>query len=349
MADKVKGLSYRDAGVDIDAGQTFVDKAQRIVGEMPSDKGVVSGIGGFGSVFDLRALASWKDPLLVSSTDGVGTKLELAEHSRCLKGIGIDLVAMCANDVLAQGARPLFFLDYMACGRLCLETAEVLLSGIADGCQQADMALVGGETAEMPGRYPEGAHDLAGFCVGAVEREQLLEGSRVQPGQPLIALASSGAHANGYSLIRHLLRDKAWATKPVSDWPAPLDTLLEPTRIYVRSIRPLLDKGWITGIAHITGGGLTENVPRFMPEKMGAAISGDSWSWPALFKWIATEGDICPEEMYRTFNCGIGMVLSVLPEHADAAIDCLNESGERAWPVGHIRERSSDEAPVLWM
>ena len=342
---KIKNLSYRDAGVDIQAGQLLVDHVQRMAGENRAE-GVVAGIGGFGAVFDPSALAAWRHPLLVASTDGVGTKLELAERSGSLHGIGIDLVAMCANDVLAQGARPIFFLDYLACGRLCLETAKELLSGITEGCGQADMVLVGGETAEMPGRYPEGAHDLAGFCVGIVERDRLLNGTRVQPGQPLIALASSGAHANGYSLIRHLSGDKSWAAQPVSGWPEPLNELLEPTQIYVRSVRPLLDKGWITGIAHITGGGLMDNIPRFLPDHMGAVIDADTWSWPPLFEWIAAEGHIRRAEMYRTFNCGIGMVLSVFPEQVDDAVRLLNESGQRAWRLGQVQPLAPGENPV---
>lgn len=325
-------LTYWDAGVDLAAGERLAGRVRELAVDTPR-RGVVAGVGGFGAVFDLAPLGL-RDPLLVSATDGVGTKLQLAVRAGALAGVGIDLVAMCANDVLAQGAAPLFFLDYLACGRLDVEEAALLVAGIAEGCRIAGASLVGGETAEMPGAYVEEKYDLAGFCVGAVERERLIDGASIREGDLLVALPSSGAHANGYSLIRKILEGDE-QTPPPPDTPLP--ELLAPTRIYVPAVVALLQEVPVRGIAHITGGGLPGNLVRILPEGLGAVVDEGSWRWPELFEWLQAQGKIAREEMYRVFNCGIGMVLCVAPGDEKRALDCLAAAGEPGcWVAGRV-------------
>jgi phosphoribosylformylglycinamidine cyclo-ligase len=334
-----KGYTYAQAGVSIAAGNALV----RAIGPLAKSTrrpGADAALGGFGGVFDLKA-AGFKDPLLVAANDGVGTKLKLAIEHDAHDGVGIDLVAMCANDLVVQGAEPLFFLDYYASGKLVPETAERVIASIAEGCRQAGCALIGGETAEMPGMYAEGDYDLAGFCVGAVERDQLLDGSAIRPGDVLLGLASTGIHSNGFSLVRRLAADKGWKL----DRPALfdqdvilLDALMAPTRIYVASLLPQLRKGTIRGLAHITGGGLLENVPRVLPENCHARVDASTWPLPRLMSFLQAQGNIEPEEMARTFNCGIGMVAAVAPEHADAVATELAGAGETVFRIGAVEE-----------
>ncbi len=331
--------TYADAGVSIAAGNALV----RAIGPLARSTrrpGADADLGGFGGVFDLKA-AGFTDPLLVAANDGVGTKLKLAIDSGRHDGVGIDLVAMCVNDLIVQGAEPLFFLDYYASGKLDQNVAHAVIASIAEGCRQAGCALIGGETAEMPGMYADGDYDLAGFCVGAVEREQLLTGNRIAPGDVIIGIQSSGVHSNGYSLVRRLAADKGWRL----DRPAPfdhdtrlIDALMAPTRIYVRSLLPLLRKGKINGLAHITGGGLLENIPRVLPENCHAAIDADSWGQPPLMAFLQAQGGIEPEEMARTFNCGIGMVAIVAPEDQDHVGVALAGAGEVAFVIGRVEE-----------
>lgn len=328
-------LSYRDAGVDIDAGARLVKRIATLA-EPTARRGCLGGLGGFGALFELP-WADYREPVLVSSTDGVGTKLALAIAAGEHDGIGIDLVAMCVNDILVSGAEPLFFLDYYATGQLDVEVATEVVRGIAAGCALAGCALVGGETAEMPGLYRRGDYDLAGFCVGIVEKSQLILPERVQPGDQLIALASSGPHANGYSLIRKVM-DCTGAClhhrvegHRLSEW------LLEPTRIYVPTLLSLLLDTQVNGLAHITGGGLVENPPRMLPPGTRAVIDLRTWTLPPIFRWLQTEGRIAGDELRRTFNCGIGMLVCVPKQEADQALDRLRELGERAWMVGEIQ------------
>lgn len=327
-------LSYRDAGVDIDAGNALVDRIKPLAAAT-FRPGVLTGLGGFGALFELP-IGRYRQPVLVSGTDGVGTKLKLAIELGRHDGIGIDLVAMCANDILVAGAEPLFFLDYYATGRLDVEIATAVVAGIARGCELAGCALTGGETAEMPGMYAEGEYDLAGFCVGIVEKDELLTAERVQPGDALIALASSGPHSNGYSLIRKVLAVSR------ADLGAPLDgvplgeRLLAPTRIYVKPVLALMRERPVHAMAHITGGGLTENLPRVLPPGVQAVIDLDSWHRPAVFGWLQAAGGIAEAEMLRTFNCGVGLVLCVAAEDAERVCTRLAELGEQAWAVGRI-------------
>jgi len=333
-ADHKKGLSYRDAGVDIDAGAELVE---RIKGDVAATHrpGMLGGLGGFGGLFELP-VERYRRPILVSGTDGVGTKLRLALETGQHDGIGIDLVAMCVNDVIVTGAEPLFFLDYYATGQLNVDTAEQVVRGIAEGCREAGAGLIGGETAEMPGMYAEGDYDLAGFCVGVVEHDALIDGRDIQAGDALIGLASSGVHANGYSLVRRILeRDPDWQERLLDDRPL-RQWLLAPTRIYARSIQALIAQEPVRGLCHITGGGLTENLPRILPDGVAASIDTRSWQWPALFNWLQETGDVATSEMYRTFNCGVGMVAVVPAERAEASIALLNERGETAWRLGEI-------------
>ena len=323
-------LTYKDAGVDIDAGNALVERIKPLVAATRRPE-VLAGLGGFGGLFALRT--DYREPVLVSGTDGVGTKLKLAQALGKHDSIGIDLVAMCVNDILVQGAEPLFFLDYFACGQLDVEVASAVVEGIAEGCRQAGAALIGGETAEMPDMYPAGEYDLAGFTVGVVERQALLDGSRVAEGDVAIALASSGPHSNGYSLIRRVLEREPSAT--IDGKPA-AEALLEPTRIYVKPVLELLRHVSVQGITHITGGGLTENVPRILPEGLGAALDTSSWSRGPLFDWLASIGNIDDAEMRRTFNCGVGMVLIVRGEDREETIARLEAAGERAWQIGRI-------------
>ena len=332
-------MTYADAGVSIDAGNALVRRIAPLV-RATARPGADAEIGGFGGFFDPRA-AGYKDPLLVAANDGVGTKVKLAIDTGRHDTVGIDLLAMCVNDLIVQGAEPLFFLDYFASGRLEVDTAASVVAGIAEGCRIANCALIGGETAEMPGLYAPGDYDLAGFAVGAVERGEALTGDRVAAGDLLLGLASSGAHSNGFSLIRRIVADRGHRL----DRPAPFDierllgaALLEPTRIYVRSLLPEIRAGRIHALAHITGGGLLENVPRVLPAGLHAHVDAGAWEQPPLFAWLQAQGNIAPAEMARTFNCGIGMVLAVAPGEAEAVAAALTAAGETVFAIGRIAE-----------
>lgn len=327
-------LSYRDAGVDIDAGAELVERIKPLAAAT-ARPGVVSGLGGFGALFELP-LANYREPVLVSGTDGVGTKLRLAIELGRHETIGIDLVAMCANDILVSGAEPLFFLDYYATGRLELEVATAVIAGIARGCELAGCALTGGETAEMPGLYAAGDYDLAGFCVGIAEKSELILPERVRPGDVLLGLASSGPHSNGYSLIRKVIEVSGADLSEPLDGASLGERLLAPTRIYVRSVLPLTRALRVHGLAHITGGGITENLPRILPEGTHAVIDLASWRRPAVFDWIQTQGGVAEGEMLRTFNCGVGMIVAVAAEDQEAALDQLTQAGEQVWVIGQI-------------
>jgi phosphoribosylformylglycinamidine cyclo-ligase len=337
---KPHSLSYRDAGVDIDAGDALVERIKPLAAAT-FRPGVVTGLGGFGALFELP-LGRYRQPVLVSGTDGVGTKLKLAIALGRHDGIGIDLVAMCANDILVSGAEPLFFLDYYASGRLDLEVATAVIAGIARGCALAGCALTGGETAEMPGMYREGDYDLAGFCVGIAEKSELILPERVQPGDVLIGLVSSGPHSNGYSLIRKVIEVSGADLDADLDGASLADRLLAPTRIYVPSVLPLTRAIRVHALAHITGGGITENLPRVLPEGTQALVDLGSWRRPAIFDWLQAQGGISEPEMRRTFNCGLGMVACVAPEDADNALALLREAGETAWRLGEIQ---AEEGP----
>jgi len=326
-------LSYRSAGVDIDRANRLVERIKPIAARTRRPE-VLAGVGGFGALCTLPG-GRYREPVLVSGTDGVGTKLRLAIDSRMHDTIGVDLVAMCANDVLAHGAEPLYFLDYFATGRVDVDVAEAVLAGVGRGCELAGAALVGGETAEMPGMYADGDYDLAGFCVGVVERERLVDGRAARPGDRLLGLASSGAHANGYSLIRRVIeRSGVDLDAPFEGGASLRRRLLEPTRVYVRAVLEVLARCPVHGIAHITGGGLPENLPRALPPGTGARVRGDAWPRPALFDWIQRAGAIDEAEMRRTFNCGVGLVMVVPPEHAERALSVLHDAGEQAWIIG---------------
>ena len=327
-------LSYRDAGVDIDAGSALIDRI-RPIASRTRRPGVLDSLGGFGALFELP-LDRYRQPVLVAGTDGVGTKLRLALELGIHDTIGIDLVAMCVNDLVVQGAEPLFFLDYYATGKLDVDIATEVVRGIGNGCEQAGCALVGGETAEMPGMYSDHDYDLAGFCVGVVEKSKIIDGSRVRPGDVLLGLASSGPHSNGYSLIRKVLEvGNADLAQPFGD--ATLgETLLAPTRIYVRSLLDLFSRTEVHALAHITGGGLPENLPRVLPEGCHAVIERAAWQRPAIFDWLRDQGNIEEFELHRTFNCGIGMVLVVAEAEAEAARRQLHDSGETVWQIGRI-------------
>ncbi len=329
-------LSYRDAGVDIDAGNQLVNAIKPLV-RATHRQGVLGGLGGFAGLFELPT-DRFRQPVLVSGTDGVGTKLRLAISNDRHDQIGIDLVAMCANDVVVAGAEPLFFLDYYATGQLSVEVATNVIRGIADGCRQAGMALIGGETAEMPGMYQTGDYDLAGFCVGICEKDRLLDGSRVRSGDALIGLASSGPHSNGYSLIRKVLEISADAPDRAFGESTLIDQLLRPTRIYVKPLLALLDNMEIGAMAHITGGGLPENLPRVLPPGLGAGIQAGSWQRPAVFDWLQEQGNIDETEMLRTFNCGIGMVVCLPAAQAPDAHALLAEHGETTFEIGHVSD-----------
>ncbi|MDH3909328.1 MAG: phosphoribosylformylglycinamidine cyclo-ligase [Gammaproteobacteria bacterium] len=336
-----KNLTYRDAGVDIDAGNALVERIKPIVAATRRPE-VMSGIGGFGGLFALPP-GRYREPVLVSGTDGVGTKLKLAQQLGIHDTIGIDLVAMCVNDVLVQGAEPLFFLDYFACGKLDVEVAADVVKGIATGCSQAGAALIGGETAEMPDMYADGDYDLAGFCVGAVEREAIIDGSAIGAGDALIGIASSGPHSNGYSLIRKVLE---LAGDSTIDGVRASERLLAPTRIYVKPVLGLMSDVTIKGLAHITGGGITENLPRILDDSLHAEIDTRSWEQCAVFDWLAEAGNITADEMRRTFNCGVGMIVVVDAADVARVVDGLAEAGESAWEIGRIAEGS---APVQFL
>lgn len=336
---RTPGYTYADAGVSIDAGNALVKAIAPLV-RATRRPGAEAEIGGFGGFFDPRA-AGYRDPLLVAANDGVGTKLKLAIDSGRHDTVGIDLVAMCANDLIVQGAEPLFFLDYFACAQLQTGIAERVIAGIAEGCRQAGCALIGGETAEMPGMYAPGDYDLAGFCVGAVERGEQLTGERVAAGMVLLGLASSGVHSNGYSLVRRLAADKGWRLeRPALFDPERLliDALLEPTRIYVKSLLPQIRAGRIAALAHITGGGLLENIPRVLPEGAHAVVDADGWDQPRLMAFLQAQGAMEPAEMARTFNCGVGMALAVSPADEAQLRRELEAAGERVLALGHIED-----------
>src|SRR5829696_6852538 len=325
-----KPLTYADAGVSIAAGNALV-KAIAPLARSTARPGADAELGGFGGFFDLKA-AGYRDPLLVAANDGVGTKLKLAIETGRHDGVGIDLVAMCANDLIVQGAEPLFFLDYYATGRLDNEVAAAVVASIAEGCRQAGCALIGGETAEMPGMYADGDYDLAGFCVGAVERDRVLTGANILPGDVILGLASSGVHSNGFSLVRRIIADRAWDLNRDDLG----EQLLTPTQIYVRSLLPVVRSGRVHGLAHITGGGLVENIPRVLPDDCHAVVDVAQWSLPTIFKLMQDGGGIRPEEMARTFNCGIGMVAIVTEADADALTEQLEQAGETVHRIGAI-------------
>ena len=338
-------LNYRDAGVDIDAGNELVERIKPAI-KSTHRTGSVGSIGGFGGLFELP-LDRYRNPLLVSGTDGVGTKLKLAIELNILDGIGIDLVAMCANDIAVLGAEALFFLDYYATGQLDVDQAEQVIKGIATGCRQAGCALIGGETAEMPGIYQPGEFDLAGFCVGIVEKEHIIDSSQVAEGNRLIALASSGVHSNGYSLVRKIIEhSNADLTQQCGDRSLG-HALIEPTRIYVRNLLTLAGKCEIHAIAHITGGGLVENIPRVIPEDLCARIDLSSWQQPAVFNWLQQAGNIEQIEMLRTFNCGAGMILAIDSEHEQQCLEELKALGENAWVIGEVIARGNQPAVVF--
>lgn len=339
MSNNKPSLSYKDAGVDIDAGNQLVERIKSVTKKThrPEVKG---GLGGFGALCSLPQ--KYKNPLLVSGTDGVGTKLRLAMDLNRHQGIGIDLVAMCVNDLIVQGAEPLFFLDYYATGHLDVDTAVEVVTGIGQGCELSGCALIGGETAEMPGMYHDGDYDVAGFCVGVVEAEKVIDGQSVSAGDTIIALGSSGPHSNGYSLIRKVLEVSETDTNELLDDKSIADHLLEPTRIYVKSVLAMLETIEAKAISHITGGGFWENIPRVLPTGSKAVIDGASWEWPSVFNWLQEKGNITTHEMYRTFNCGVGLVIVVDQNVADQAIDLLKAQGENAWIIGKIEDSSND-------
>ena len=340
-----KSLSYRDAGVNIDAGNAFVEKIKSSVAST-NRPGVMGGFGGFGGCFELPS--NYKQPVLVSGTDGVGTKLKLAIDLNKHDTIGIDLVAMCVNDILVLGAEPLYFLDYYATGELNTDVAASVVEGIAEGCRQSNAALIGGETAEMPGMYGKGDYDLAGFCVGIVEKQDIIDGSKVKAGDVMVAIASSGPHSNGYSLVRKIIEvSQADINETFGSGDRTLgDALLAPTRIYVKAIHDLLAKFDIHAMAHITGGGLLENIPRVLPENTQAVINRDSWQFPEVFQWLQDNGNVDINEMYRTFNCGVGMVLITGADEADAIISALKQNNETAWSLGVIE--AGDKEQVIF-
>ena len=326
-----KPMTYRDAGVDINAGNNFVKKIKPLI-EKTLRSEVISDIGGFGGLFELSK-NKYKKPILVSGTDGVGTKLILAQQLNDHSTIGIDLVAMCSNDVLVQGAEPLFFLDYFACGKLDIKTAAIVVKGISDGCLQAGIALIGGETAEMPDMYNGDDYDLAGFCVGVVDKENLIDGNSISTGDIIVGLSSSGPHSNGFSLIRKILEI---GDKPIINGQPIEKLLLSPTRIYVKPIIQLIKKVKIKGLAHITGGGITENIPRILKNTIQAEININSWKQGPVFDWLSIAGKISPDEMRKTFNCGVGMVVIVEQSDLNSTLDILNKAGEVAWKLGEI-------------
>lgn len=337
-------LSYRDAGVDIEAGNALVDRIKPHAARTRRP-GVMAGLGGFGSLFELP-VDKYKQPVLVSGTDGVGTKLRLAIESGIHNTIGIDLVAMCVNDIAVLGAEPLFFLDYYATGKLDVDIAESVVSGIAEGCLQAGAALVGGETAEMPSMYEDGDYDLAGFCVGVVEKEAVIDGSKVAAGDKLIGLAASGPHSNGYSLIRKILERSGQSLSSEFDGATLGEKLLAPTKIYVKSLLQLNEKVSIHALSHITGGGLLENIPRVLPEGVKAVIDADSWQRPAVFDWLQENGNVTDKEMYRTFNNGIGMVIVIAENDVSEALAVLNSAGEQASLIGQIETANAADELV---
>lgn len=337
-------ISYRDAGVDIEAGDALVEQIKPFAKRTMRPE-VLGGIGGFGSLFAVPK--KFNEPILVSGTDGVGTKLKLAFELNKHDTVGIDLVAMSVNDILVQGAEPLFFLDYFACGKLEVGVAAQVIKGIAEGCEQSGCALVGGETAEMPGMYPAGEYDLAGFAVGCVDKANLINGTTIAAGDVVLGLASSGAHSNGYSLIRKLIEKSGIDFESDFHGRKFKDVVMAPTRIYVKSLLKLIEAMPVKGMAHITGGGITENIPRVLPEGLTAEIKASGWELPPLFQWLQAQGNIVPSEMYKTFNCGIGMAIIMAKEDAAAAKALLEAAGETVFEIGHIRIQNAGEAPTI--
>jgi phosphoribosylformylglycinamidine cyclo-ligase len=343
LADSNSGLTYRDAGVDIDAGESLID-AIKPIAKATRRPGCMDDLGGFGAMFQIPS--TYKEPILVSGTDGVGTKLRLAIDSGIHDTIGIDLVAMCANDILVQGAEPLFFLDYFATGKLDVDTAATIVRGIGEGCKLAGAALIGGETAEMPGMYADGDYDLAGFCVGVVEKSSIIDGSEVAEGDVLIALQSSGPHSNGYSLIRKVIEVSNADPEQAFGDTTLARALLEPTRIYVKPLLNLLQEVPLHALAHITGGGLSGNICRVIPDGLCAVVERASWDFPAVFEWLQKNGNIAEDEMLKTFNCGMGMVLVAAATDAPAIIKNLEDQGEKVWLAGRIEKAAAGSERV---
>lgn len=343
MSEQKPSLTYRDAGVDIDAGNELVNRIKNTAARTRRPE-VLGGLGGFGAMVAIPP--GYHEPVLVSGTDGVGTKLRLAMQLQKHDTIGIDLVAMCVNDLVVGGAEPLFFLDYYATGKLNVDVAAQVVEGIGKGCEQAGCSLVGGETAEMPGMYEGDDYDLAGFCVGIAERSEIIDGSRVQAGDVLLALGSSGPHSNGYSLIRKILEvSNANLSQTIGDITL-ANALMAPTRIYVKNLLQLAREVDVHALSHITGGGLPENIPRVLPDGMLAAIDTDSWKLPPVFQWLKDAGGVASEEMYRTFNCGVGMIVCVPPNQRELAMDTLNALGEKVWQIGVIESAEDSASPA---
>ncbi|MFT6733146.1 MAG: phosphoribosylformylglycinamidine cyclo-ligase [Polaribacter sp.] len=333
-------LSYKDAGVDIEAGNRLVERIKSVAKATKRPE-VTSNLGGFGAMFALPT--GYKEPVLVSGTDGVGTKLRLAIDAGIHDKVGIDLVAMCVNDLIVQGAEPLFFLDYYATGKLDVGVATSVITGIGEGCKRSNCSLIGGETAEMPGMYEGEDYDLAGFCVGIVEKSKVIDGTKVKAGDQLIGLASSGPHSNGYSLIRKIIEVSGARLDDEFEGKTLADTLLEPTKIYVKSILELIKNVELKALSHITGGGLLENIPRVIPENTCAHIDRSSWKMPEIFNWLQKNGNVEQMEMYKTFNCGVGMVLVIANEDLENALNLLNELGETAWHIGQIKQQTDGQ------
>ncbi len=340
----IQPITYKDSGVDIEVADQLIEKIKPFAKKTMRVE-VLAGIGGFGSLFEVPK--KYKEPVLVSGTDGVGTKLKLAFELNKHDSVGIDLVAMSVNDILVQGAEPLFFLDYFACGKLDVEVASQVIKGIAEGCAQSGCALVGGETAEMPGMYPEGEYDLAGFAVGVVEKNEIINGKTIKSGDVVIGLASSGAHSNGYSLIRKIIRNEKADFSAAFDGKTLRDIVMEPTKLYVKSILKLKDIIKIKGMAHITGGGIIENIPRILEEDLTAEIKSSSWPLPKIFQWLKEKGNISSAELYRTFNCGIGMAIVVDQNDVAQTKQILRESNETVYEIGIIRKRQANEQPTM--
>ena len=333
----MSSLTYKDSGVDITKGNQLIEKIKPIA-KSTIRPGVLGGLGGFGAMFEIP-LEKYKNPVLISGTDGVGTKLKVAEMLKKHDTIGIDLVAMCVNDLIVQGAEPLFFLDYYATGSLNSEIATSVIEGIGEGCRQSGCSLIGGETAEMPGMYNGEEYDLAGFCVGIVDKNQVIDGSKVNEGDHIVALGSSGPHSNGYSLIRKVLEKSTPSAEQ-------LNSLIEPTRIYVKSVLSLANTLPVHAISHITGGGLLENIPRVLPDHLSAKLNSNSWSQPEIFKWLQKEGNIDSHEMYRVLNCGVGMVVIISKELSSQAIEHLSACGENAWLIGEVVHSKGEQVII---
>lgn len=340
VSENKPSLSYKDAGVDIDAGNQLVERIKSVTKRTTRPE-VRGGLGGFGALCELPT--KYNKPLLVSGTDGVGTKLRVAMDAKRHDTVGIDLVAMCVNDLIVQGAEPLFFLDYYATGKLDVDVAADVVTGIGEGCVQAGCALIGGETAEMPGMYHDGDYDIAGFCVGVVEADNVIDGQGVKAGQKIIALGSSGPHSNGYSLIRKIIEVSNADVNADLEGKPIIDHLLAPTRIYVKSVLKLLETVKVEAISHITGGGFWENIPRVLPDNAKVVVDEKSWQWPVVFNWLQDNGNVSKHEMYRTFNCGVGLILVVDEADVESALSILQEQGENAWLLGHIEDRQDGE------